>query len=282
MKRFVSVTLLLFLLGCATPSQTIPQVKSVATSEGTPAGRILGSIGEIVRTWDKSKGTPVVVFDLDDTLFDARTRTQSVLRDMVKQPEVARAIPDAVPVLAYAPLEKIHYSMEDTFSDLKITDSVALDKAKDHFMRWFFSNAYCAVDSPLAGAAAYVRQLHSQGAHIVYLSGRDYPRMEKCSREALAKHGFPLGKKAELLLKQKHTEDDFAFKKRAMERIHKLGPVAAVFENEPKNLNLLADKFPRSAIVFVDTQHSPAPDVPTPHAHWIKDFLAADVLPQVR
>lgn len=281
MKTLLALLALVLVSCSSAPSSTIPQVKATPTSEGTPHGRILGSVAEIVRTWDKAKG-PVVVFDLDDTLFDARTRTQSVLRDMVKQPEVARAIPDSAPILAYAPLEKIHYQMEDTFADLKITDSVALDKAKDHFGRWFFSNAYCAVDSPLAGAAAYVRSLHEAGAHIIYLSGRDYPRMEKCSRESLTKHGFPLGKTAELVLKEKSSEEDFAFKRRAIDTIGKRGPVAAVFENEPKNLNLLAESFPRAAVVFVDTQHSHAPDVPTKHAHWIKDFLSDDALPQVR
>jgi len=66
--------------------------------------------------------------------------------------------------------------------------------------------------------------------------------------------------------------DDLQFKRDAFAQIEHLGEVVGVFENEPANINAMADAFPGAVAVFVDTIHSPKPDVPAERVEWVRDF----------
>ena len=46
----------------------------------------------------------------------------------------------------------------------------------------------------------------------------------------------------------------------------------SVFENEPANLNAMVEAFPLASAVFLDTIHSPRPDVPSEASQWVGDF----------
>ncbi len=232
---------------------------------------ILDQVAEFVRTTEKPQ-TPVVVFDLDDTIFDARSRTLPILHELAHDP-ILRDHPQAAKRLSEAKLEDLRYELDRTFSALGIEDAVALEKAKTYWAPRFFSDKYCAADTPIPGAVAYLNWLHQLGARIVYFSGRDVLRMQRGTLLSLKKSGFPTGKRTELVLKPRPDVDDYAFKLGAMEKIQKLGRVTAAFENEPKNLNALGEAFPKAVLVFLDTRHSQAPDVPTAEAHWVKDFF---------
>lgn len=265
MNRSILLGWVLFwVVGCASsPSATSPAHEPL----------ILDQVAEFVRTADKSQ-PPVVVLDLDDTLFDARSRTLPILLELARDP-VMKDHPEAAKRLAMAKTEELQYELDRTFAALGIQDVVALEKAKAFWVPRFFSDKYCAMDTALPGAVAYVNRLHKLGAKIVYLSGRDVPRMQRGTLISLKKAGFPTGKNTELVLKPTKEMDDFQFKLGIFEKIGKLGRVTAAFENEPKNLNALAEAFPKAVLVFVDTRHSKAPDVPTSEAHWVKDFSPA-------
>jgi hypothetical protein len=56
-----------------------------------------------------------------------------------------------------------------------------------------------------------------------------------------------------------------------------LGEVVAGFENEPANLNAMADAFPKASMVFVDTVHSRKPGIPKAGVPWIGSYLRAQV-----
>ena len=51
-----------------------------------------------------------------------------------------------------------------------------------------------------------------------------------------------------------------------------MGTVIAVFENEPKNLNLMADRFPQAEAVFLDSNHSPNAVPVDARASWIRSY----------
>ncbi len=253
-----------WLIGCA----------SSARGPEAPAYEplILDQVVEIVRTTDRKP--PVVILDLDDTLFDARSRTLPILKELAQDP-VFKDHPEASKRLNEAKTGNLHYDLDRTFAELDIDDTVALEKATAFWAPRFFSNKYCALDSALPGAVAYVNRLHKLGAQIVYLSGRDTPRMRRGTLQSLKSAGFPSGKGTTLVLKPAKEMDDFQFKLDAFEAIGKLGMVVAAFENEPKNLNALGEAFPKAVLVFIDSRHSKSPDLPTTESHWIKDFSPA-------
>lgn len=274
MRRLTHILRLLLVLtplACAGPAIVTSQ--PVDERETRPAALILDQVAELVISADKKQGKPVVIFDLDDTLFSTRPRNARIVREFGSLPEIQKEFGGIATKLATASPSQMRYHMEDSFALLGISDDTALQKAKAYWEPRFFSDEYCAIDEPITGAVAYVKKLHRLGAQIVYMSGRDEPRMKKGTVQSLKKHGFPLSDRTLIVLKPHKDDEDLKFKRDAMERIRARGQVVAVFENEPRNLNAFDEAFPKSVLVFLDTQHSRAPDKPTAEAHWVKDFL---------
>jgi hypothetical protein len=233
---------------------------------------VLDQVAEQVRTADKANH-PMVVFDLDDTLFDVRTRTLSILHEFAANPEVQAEYPEIADKLAKAALSDMRYDPKGAFDQLGVHDDAVLAKWKAFWAPRFFSDRYCERDDTVAGAAAYAKRLVDLGARVVYLSGRDIARMQKGTLAGLKTRGLPTGHKTSLILKPDAKDDDLVFKKNAFAAIAKMGQVIAAFENEPKNLNAMGEAFPKAVLVFLDTQHSAAPDTVTGEAHWVKNFL---------
>lgn len=270
--RYAFLFLTLLLTQCAQPGGK-PDLTPVR--QGTPVAYssvVLDQVAEQVRTTDK-KNHPVVIFDLDDTLFDGRTRTLSILHEFAANPQVQADYPDIAPRLAKAALSDMRYDAKDAFDQLNVHDDELLKKWKAFWSPRFFSDRYCERDEATPGAAAYVKRLLGLGAHIVYLTGRDVPRMQKGTLASLKKRDLPTGRQTSLILKPKAADDDLEFKRAAFASIAKMGQVVAVVENEPKNLNAMGEAFPKAILVFLDTQHSKAPDAVTPEAHWVKNFV---------
>jgi hypothetical protein len=215
---------------------------------------------------------PVVLLDIDDTLTDSRTRTAPILRALAQDPGFQARFPQAARRMASAVPYQMHYELADSLKELGVTDPEALKEATAFWMPRFFSNA-CAGDQPLPGAVGYARWLVSQGATLVYLTGRDSPRMGAGTVHGLKWHGFPVGApQTVLMMKLDKDQDDVVFKKQAFERVRALGPVVAVFENEPRNINAMHEAFPRALPIFVDSQHSNKPDMPASGVFWVRDL----------
>ena len=126
----------------------------------------------------------------------------------------------------------------------------------------------------MRGAAAYVQKLVSSGAKVVYLTGRDEQRMKIGTETNFRAHHFPLdGTHTVLLMKPTKDLDDLIFKKQAFNSISVMGTVVGAFENEPKNINAMGERFPEASLIFLDTIHSPAPDQTAAKVVWVKDFV---------
>lgn len=215
----------------------------------------LASVYEAVRAGRARGETPVVVFDLDDTLFRVAYRTKHILQTWVEREPRARGLRAKVDALE--PLA-MPYSLGGTLDRLGVTDPKLRKRADAYWGRSFFGNDFLTDDRPVPGAPVYVWALKHAGAHLVYLSGRDEPRMGAGTRVALRGTGFPVpGPGVTLLLKPDWREKDVAYKERVTREIGALGRVVASFDNEPKNVNMFRRKFPAALCVFLDTQHSP-------------------------
>ncbi|MCB0370896.1 MAG: HAD family hydrolase [Bdellovibrionales bacterium] len=206
------------------------------------------------------KKKPLVVFDLDSTLFDVSPRLEKVLMDISLTKDFINRFPE---VNSYFRNIK---TLRNDWGFIKVLRRAGVDH--DHFelfdyvrqewIKLFFSNEYIHYDIPYEGASFFVRQLHEAGVNIAYLTGRDVARMEIGSREVLKKWDFPLDEpKVELVLKPHKEMDDAKFKSDWFKMLNQSNfSKIYLFENEPVNINLIQKEVPEIELVFFDSTHS--------------------------
>ena len=204
----------------------------------------------------KAERPPVAVFDLDGTLFDNGPRTWQILVDFAEH----AGLPDLRRTLDKAPRTRLPYLLKETLASLGVQDGTIIEAAQAFWLDRFFTDHHQSHDIPIAGALSLVRTLYDAGTTIVYLSGRDVPKMLVGVCESLRSHGFPVGLAGTaVVLKPDFHDPDLEFKKSAMKFIDTLGVVVATYDNEPANCNAFRDRWPQALHVFVDTQHAPNP-----------------------
>jgi hypothetical protein len=228
----------------------------------------LKHILETVR--ERRSQRPVVIFDLDGTLYDNRPRSLRILHAF------AAALPaeharDARVLLALTAGE-LGYKLEDALRPRGVSEAV-LEQAQRAWVARFFTDTACADDVPQRGAVPFARQLYDLGATVVYLTGRDTPNMLVGTVRALRDDGFPIGlPRVELVLKPTFDEPDTAFKVRMLDAMDELGVVVATFENEPGNANMFLARWPLATHVLLETQHAPGAPALDSRAFAVRDF----------
>ena len=200
----------------------------------------------------------LAVFDLDSTLYDLTLRVAAIVDDFRKEPANIARFPAECRALETIEIRPTDWGLETPLARAGIDTTGAFFLAlHGHWASSFFGSDYLHHDEPLPGAVSFVAELHQLGAEIMYLTGRDVPRMWKGTAASLKAHGFPMDLPGvELVLKPDHSLDDAQFKaaviREAEERFERIW----VFENEPVNLNLLARECPEVGLVFIDSTHS--------------------------
>lgn len=199
---------------------------------------------------------PVVVFDLDGTLFDNGPRTWRILLEFAEQHGHA-ALKQA---LGHEPMTRLPYVLKETLGRLSVTDAALVESASSYWKSRFFTDDTQSHDIPIAGALALAKAVYEAGASVVYLSGRDVPNMLIGVCQSLRAHGFPVGlARTAVVLKPDFHDDDLEFKKSAFAFIDSMGTVIATFDNEPANSNAFFERWPDAVHVFVKTQTAPNP-----------------------
>ncbi len=228
-------------------------------------------ITRVVRRTAEGRST-LAIFDLDGTLFDNRTRTIFILREISEQfdslaPGLAAAFE------TFQDLSIVDYSLDVTLDRLSVKKPAERAFIKQEWARRFFSDGYQKFDMPLPGAKSYVCRVREAGATVIYLTGRDVGRMLVGTTEVLRLYGFPVGVEGTMtIVKKEFEQDDELFKKSVSDYIDRLGEVTAIFENEPANSNILQTRFPDAASFFVLTQHRPDAPALNPGVTLIRDF----------
>lgn len=201
----------------------------------------------------------LVVFDLDSTLFDVSPRLEKILMDFAEIPENKARFPQQVLQFKKIKMLRGDWGIVGALKRAGLDGHHPdfQDAVHDHWYERFFSDHYLQYDTPYDGAVEYVQALHKAGADIAYLTGRDVERMGIGSPEVLMKWNFPLGDRAELVLKPHRSMNDAEFKsdwfleasKKPYEKIY-------FFENEPVNLHLLLSTAPHVEMIFFDSTHA--------------------------
>jgi len=219
---------------------------------------ILTRILEEAWSFSQAEKTFLAVFDLDSTLFDLTLRVSAIVDEFAEAAINIARFPRECAELKRIEILTSDWGLEAPLKRIGLSTHDAFFKAlNDYWAEYFFSNEYLAHDEPLPGAVEYVQELHLSGANIMYLSGRDLPRMGPGTEASLRDHHFPLlPGTAEIILKPRSDLDDAYFKldviKEALNRYERIW----LFENEPVNLNLIGRQCPEVGLVFIESTHS--------------------------
>jgi beta-phosphoglucomutase-like phosphatase (HAD superfamily) len=216
---------------------------------------------------------PLVVFDLDSTLFSTAPRNLRILREFVELH--APRHPYLREVTSTTGVEDMGWNVHDDLRRLGVDDEELLASLADFWRERFFSDDYLLHDTPVPGAVEFVEACHDRGALVYYLTGRHVGGMEVGTVRALTRRGFPFWNgRCVLHLKPSPEMNDRAFKDEALDDIRSyLGRVIATFENEPENANLFAQAFPEALHFLLLTIHSPEAESPSPALIRSGDFV---------
>jgi predicted kinase/phosphoglycolate phosphatase-like HAD superfamily hydrolase len=225
--------------------------------------------------------TPIVLFDIDDTLVDSGGRTLRILREFLNQPEIRRLYPDeSKRLLPRLSLENMRFHFSDTAEEAGIFNKSFVEQFGKFWSARFYRDDYLPEDPANPGAVDFVKAVVARGGTAVYFTGR-WEDMRPGTEIALRRNGFPEpdGRRVILAMKPDRAEADDAFKARELPRLGKLGLVVGGFENEPPNVNIFKRQFPSALMIFLNTrsagQKDPATRQPVaadPSIPWIGDF----------
>ncbi len=242
-----------------------------------PNAEVLGQVHARIEAEKKAGAQPVLLLDLDSTLYHVESRSHQILKEWIEDPESKNHGPIRDRIAALTP-DQIGYSLKDTFGKIGLSLSdegmdAVLRSTQKFWNRRFFTNEYLAFDHAYPGAPEFVQHAYELGTEIVYLTGRDEPGMGKGTYARLVADRFPIHRpRTRLMLKKNFELDDLEHKSKAAETVRTLGNLVASFENEPPNLIALSDIFPSAMHVFVDTVYSERPALPKAGLFRITSF----------
>ena len=220
-----------------------------ALTASLKAGSLRTEIFNKVEQVKKQNKKPIIVFDLDSTLMNNGPRSYFIMKEYV-----SKFKPELYSKVSRLNAFQMPYWVKDHWKAAKIDANSFM---KDYLEFWklrFFSDSYQAYDVAYEDTSELVSELHKKGVFVVYLTGRDIPRMLVGTTASLQQFGFPLGDiNTLLLMKPDKKTDDTVYKATVINWLKSSGEVVATFDNEPKNVNLFSKSFPKAKNVFLDT-----------------------------
>ncbi|MDP7039081.1 MAG: HAD hydrolase-like protein [Myxococcota bacterium] len=229
------------------------------TSPVQAANPLLERILEEVYSSYNRQERPMVIFDLDGTLFDNRPRILKILKEYAEA-ELKNVRTEDAKKIAALDVERIQYALPETLRLAGITDQGVINNAAIFWAERFFDDDYLKYDKPTPGIVQYVRTLYSSGARVIYLTARDAPRQLLGTVKALRDHGFPIGiQGTELIMRPSAQTQDAVYKQQVTSYLRHYGKVIAAFDNEPANANVYRRAFKESTCVLFEAPSSPNP-----------------------
>ena len=209
----------------------------------------------------------VVVLDLDSTLLDNRPRQVAILRAWA-------AREGRVELEALWPEQIQEWELEGAFRRAGVAPRRVRELERAARKAWrseFWTDEALVFDLALPGAARFARELHARGATLAYVGRR--ATQEAGTRASLARLGFPLDERAQLVLdavegKAKGAAD--RAREASLKTVAGLGAVVAALENEGPKVDALRERWPEALVLHVRTD---GPGVPRTQGPWTLGFL---------
>ncbi|MBJ95027.1 MAG: hypothetical protein CMP23_11225 [Rickettsiales bacterium] len=216
---------------------------------------------------------PVVVFDLDSTLFSTEPRNYRIIEEFAAAHGAEyEGLQELIEGLQ---LSDMGWGVAEPFLERGFNPPGFKSALSKFWGKRFFTSPYVVLDHPTPGAVEFACACHERGAMIYYLTGRHVSDMGAGTVQALTDAGFPLWRgRCPLHLKPSFEMADKPFKDEAIRDIRSnQGLVVATFENEPGNANLFYDAFPGALHFLLETIHSTEAEVPYQELLRGEDFL---------
>ncbi len=216
---------------------------------------------------------PIVVFDLDGTLYNNSHRTLRILQEFAHLHGAAN--PGLVQSVDSLSPDRIEYEADDCLRAAGVDDATLCAAVKDFWFDRFFTNAYLGYDLPAPGAVEFVHLIHEAGGVPAYLTGRDAPNMLTGTVDALQRDGFPVGTvKTRVILKEDFHTSDRDYKEGIIGHLRRQGRVVGAFDNEPGLCNMFKEQYPDASVFWLDAPHAPNPPLLIDAVDVIVDFTA--------
>ncbi|MGZ3721871.1 MAG: HAD family hydrolase [Bdellovibrionales bacterium] len=198
-----------------------------------------------------------VIFDLDSTLFSVSPRTEAILRKLGHQREFAAEHVELSAILRDVEVLPTDWGIKSVLERARAPGDIEVFKKVRNFWRdHFFTNHFLDRDTIYPSANEYVTHLHSLGAEILYLTGRNDGSMREGSARMLQHWGFPYFGDSHLYMKPSDVQTDEGFKANLLASIAERYDLIWFFENEPLIIDLVRARVPQVRIVFVNSVHS--------------------------
>lgn len=232
---------------------------------------VMAEVLKKVRDTKAAGETPIVIFDLDDTIYSTPHRVIAILHDYGKQIGDAR--------LEQVELGHVHYEMDATLMAAGIPEAEAKgpfgEQVRRAWSRRFFHGNSYALDGHVPGAIDYVKRCEAAGATIVYVTGRK----ERWRAECLAVirlSGLPdqhLYMKPPVASGQPKLSTHVFKEQVTAGPITAMGKIVATFDNEPSNVNAFRHAIPADAhSVWLDTLWKPSSPALVSGIDTLKDY----------
>ncbi|MCK6510725.1 HAD family hydrolase [Myxococcota bacterium] len=220
---------------------------------------ILARILEKIERTRQQGRDPLIVFDLDGTIYNNAPRTLRILQEFAHQHAFEQ--PRLLNKIEQLAARDILYGVSDTLRSVGIDNESLLKQIQNFWFDRFFTNAYLLHDLPTEGAVEFVHRVYQAQAIPAYLTGRDAPNMLLGTIQTLQRDGFPVGTvDTRTILKPNFKIGDSAYKQSVVDHLRQAGDVVAVFDNEPGLCNLFLRAFPEAVVVRLDMPHAPNPE----------------------
>jgi hypothetical protein len=257
-RAALAAALTLAAAGCPSPAYHRPEVKLSEPGCGeAPDRHALDEVRKRVAAGKAAGKTPLVLFDLDDTLVDTATRTRAIFLDALRSPSAPAGADQAAEQLDYLCLSEYVIGVEGNLDRGEFAPNIRR-YLQDAWARSGATDRYLDRAVPFRGAPAYVADLRTKGATIVYLTNRNGRRAREGTLRALDARGFPVERDGALLVMQPgDSEDSLSWKEEEAEKLAAKGTVVAFFENEPANVRAYRALFPEAVPVLMVSRHRP-------------------------
>jgi hypothetical protein len=215
---------------------------------------------------------PLVVLDLDGTLYNTAPRTLRILQEFA----FARAVefPRLIGQLDALTPTNLPHGVAESLALAGIENSQLIEEMEAFWWQRFFTNAYLSYDLPTPGAVKFIQELKTHGIVPIYLTGRDAPNMLVGTVETLQRDGFPVGTvDTRIILKGDFETPDEQFKDSVLDHLSCIGEVVGVFDNEPVLCNLFRAAFPDAVVACVELPHTPGAPALADNVPSIPNFL---------
>jgi beta-phosphoglucomutase-like phosphatase (HAD superfamily) len=214
---------------------------------------------------------PLLVFDLDGTLYDNAARTLRILLEFAHQH--GHELPEVLTTVQKMGPADIVYGVGRTLRAQGLDDDAVIKRIERFWFERFFTNEYLHFDLPTRGAVEFVRRIYEAGGIPAYLTGRDAPNMLLGTIATLQRDGFPVGTvDTRNILKPDFETADHVYKASVVDHLQKSGRVVAVFDNEPGLCNLFKRAFPAATVFRLDMPCAPEPEPLDPGVGLIPHF----------